>query len=61
MDLGEKEIETLKSIKKLSVEDAIPSSAFATDEAKKELNKIKEIKKKCGQRKTTLQIKKKYI
>ena len=44
-DQGEKAIETLKSIKKLSVEDAIPNSAFGTDEAKEELNKIKEIKK----------------
>ena len=44
-DQGEKAIDTLKSIKKLSVEDAIPNSAFATDEAKEELNKIKEIKK----------------
>ena len=44
-DQGKKEIETLKSIKKLSVEDAIPNSAFAIDEAKEELNKIKEIKK----------------
>ena len=42
-DQGEKQIETLKSIKKLSAEDTIPNSAFATDEAKGELNKIKEI------------------
>ena len=51
MDLGEKEIETLKSIKKLSVKDAIPNSAFATDEAKEELNKIEEIKKNADREK----------
>ena len=42
-DQGEKQIETLRSIKKISVEDAIPNSAFATDEAKEELNQFKEI------------------
>ena len=44
-DQGEKQIETLKSIKKLSVEDVIPNNAFPTDEANEELNKIKEIEK----------------
>ena len=44
-DQAERQIETLKSIRKLSVEDVIPNSTFATDEANEELNKIKEIEK----------------
>ena len=44
-DQVEKQIENLRSIKKLSVEDAIPNSAFATDEAKEELNKTEETEK----------------
>ena len=44
-DQGETQIETLRSIKKLSVKDVIPNSPFATDEAKEELNKIKETEK----------------
>ena len=50
-DHGEKQIKTLKSIKKLSVEDVIPNSAFATDEANEELNKIKEIEKNVNREK----------
>ena len=50
-DQGEKQIKTLKSIKKLSVEDVIPNSAFATDEANEELNKIKEIEKNVNREK----------
>ena len=45
-------LNTLKSDNnKLTIEEAIPSSAFANDEAKEEFNKIKEIEKKCRQRK----------
>ena len=50
-DQGEKQIETLRSIKKLSVKDVIPNSPFATDEAKEELNKIKEIEKNVDREK----------
>ena len=49
-DQGETQIETLRSIKKLSVKDAIPNSPFATDEAKEELNKIKEIERMCTEK-----------
>ena len=40
-----KAINTLKSNEKLAIEDIIPKSAFANEEAKKELDKIKEIEK----------------
>ena len=50
-DHGEKQTETLRSIKKLSVIDAIPNSVFAIDEAGKELNKIKEIEKNVDREK----------
>ena len=50
-DQGEKQIKTLKSIKKLSVEDVIPNSAFTTDEANEELNKLKEIEKNVNREK----------
>ena len=45
-DQGEKQVEalnTFKSDNKLTIEDAIPKNAFNNDEAKKELDKIKEI------------------
>ena len=35
----------------------VPQRAFTNDEAKEEFKKIKEIEKKCGQRKIILQIK----
>ena len=65
-DQGEKQVKTLITLKsdnnnKLTIEDVIPKSIFASDEAKEELNKIKEIEKKCRQRKITLQSKWKYI
>ena len=65
-DQGEKQVKTLNTLKsdnnnKLTIEDVIPKSIFASDEAKEELNKIKEIEKKCRQRKITLQSKWKYI
>ena len=56
-DQGKKLVDalnTLKSISQLTIEDAIPKNALINDEAKKELDKIKEIEKKCGQRKINL-------
>ena len=50
-DQAERQTETLKSIRKLSVEDVIPNSTFATDEANEELNKIKEIEKNVNREK----------
>ena len=47
-DQGKKQVEasnTLKSNDKLTIEDVIPKSALNNDEAKKELDKIKEIEK----------------
>ena len=48
-DQGEKQVEALKTFKsdneKLTIEDVIPKSALINDEAKKELDKIKEIEK----------------
>ena len=46
LDEGQKQVEalnTLKSNNQLTIEDAIPKSTLNTDEAKKELDKIKEI------------------
>ena len=46
---GEKQVKTLNTLKsdnnKLTIEDVIPKSVFANDEAKEEFNKIKEIEK----------------
>ena len=45
-DQGEKQVEALNTFKsdhKLTIEEAIPKSAFNNEEAKKELDKIKEI------------------
>ena len=56
-DQGKKLVDalnTLKSNSQLTIEDAIPKNALINDEAKKELDKIKEIEKKCGQRKINL-------
>ena len=56
-DQGEKQVEalnTLKSSNKLAIENVIPKNALINDETKKELDKIKEIEKKCRQRKVNL-------
>ena len=48
-DEGQKQVEalnTLKSNNQLTIEDVIPKNALNNDEAKKELDKIKEIEKK---------------
>ena len=56
-DQGEKQVKALNTLKsdynKLTIKDAIQKSAFAGDEAKEEINKIKEIEKK-RQRKINL-------
>ena len=48
-DQGQKQVEALNTLKsnneKLTIEDVIPKNAFNNDEAKKELDKIKEIEK----------------
>ena len=48
-DQGEKQVEALNTFKynnkKLTIEDVIPKSALNNDEAKQELDKIKEIEK----------------
>ena len=48
-DQGQKQVQALKTFKsdnkKLTIEDMIPKSALNNDEAKKELDKIKEIEK----------------
>ena len=48
-DQGQKQVEALNTFKsdneKLTIEDVIPKSALNNDEAKKELDKIKEIEK----------------
>ena len=47
-DQGKKQVEalnTLKSNNQLTIEDVIPKNALNNDEAKKELDKIKEIEK----------------
>ena len=60
-DQGKKQFDTLNTLKsdnnkelEIKNEDIIPKSAFASDEAKEELNKILKIEKKCGQRKISL-------
>ena len=60
-DQGKKKVEALntlnisKSNNQLTIEDVIPNDALKNNEAKKELDKIKEIEKKCRQRKINLQ------
>ena len=47
-DQGQKQVEalnTLKSNDQLTIEDVIPKNALNNDEAKKELDKIKELEK----------------
>ena len=47
-----KHLNTLKSDNnKLTIENVIPKSVFANDEAKEEFNKIKEIEKNVGREK----------
>ena len=56
-DQGEKQIEalnTFKSNNQLTTEDVVPKNTLNNDEAKKELNKIEEIEKKCRHRKISL-------
>ena len=53
-DQGKKQVEalnTLKSNNQLTIEDVIPKNALNNDEAKKELDKIKEIEKNIGRKK----------
>ena len=58
---GKKQFDALNTLKcdnnkKLEIknEEIMPESAFASDEAKKEINKTLKIKKKCRQRKISL-------
>ena len=47
-DQGQKQVATLNTLKsnnQLKIEDAIPKDSLSNDEAKKELDKIKEIEK----------------
>ena len=60
-DQGQKQVDALNTLKsdnnkelEIKDEDIVPKSAFASDEAKEELNKILKIEKKCGQRKISL-------
>ena len=56
-DQGKKQVEALNTLKSnihLTIEDVIPNDALNNDEAKKELDKIKEIEKKCRQREISL-------
>ena len=55
-DQGKKQVEalnTLKSNKQLTIEDVIPNDALNNDEARKELDKIKEIEKSADREKLT--------
>ena len=61
-DQGKKQVDALNTLKsdsnnkKLEIknEDIIPESAFASDEAREEINKTLKIEKKCRQRKIIL-------
>ena len=56
-DQGKLQVQALNTLKpnnQLTIEDLIPKGALNNDEAKKELDKIKEIEKKCTQRKINL-------
>ena len=56
-DQGKKQVEalnTLKSNNQLTIEDVIPKNTLNNDEAKKELNKIKEIEKNVDREKINL-------
>ena len=53
-DQGKKQVEalnTLKSNNQLTIEDAIPKNALNNDEAKKDLDKIKEIEQNVDREK----------
>ena len=54
-DQGEKQIKAVNTLKsdnnKLTIEDVIPKSVFANDEAKEEFNKTKEIEEKVDREK----------
>ena len=54
-DQGEKQVKALNTLKsdnnKLTIEDVIPKSVFANNEAEEEFNKIKEIEKKVDREK----------
>ena len=53
-DQGQKQVDalnTLKSDNQLKIEDVIPKNALINDEAKKELDKIKEIEKNMNRKK----------
>ena len=62
-DQGEKQVEALNTFKsdnkKITIEDVIPKSAFNNDEAKKELDKIKEIENNIDREKLIYKSKKK--
>ena len=56
-DQGKKQVEalnTLKSNNQLTIEDVIPKNTLNNDEAKKKLNKIKEIEKNVDREKINL-------
>ena len=64
-DQGKKQVDDLNTLKsdnnnnnnnkiKIKNEDIIPESAFASDEAREEINKTLKIEKKCRQRKIIL-------
>ena len=56
-DQGQEQVEalnTLKSNNQLTIEDVIPKNTLNNDEAKKELNKIKEIEKNVDREKINL-------
>ena len=58
-DQGQKQVEalnTLKSNNQLTIEDVIPKNALNNDEAKKELDKIKEIEKNVDREKLIYEI-----
>ena len=53
-DQGKKQVDTLNTLKsnnQLTIEDVIPKNALNNDEAKKELDKIKEIEKNVDREK----------
>ena len=50
-DQGEKQVEAIKSHKKIAIDDVILESAFSNKEANDELNKIKELEKKVNREK----------
>ena len=53
-DQGQKQVEALNNLKsnnKLTIEDVIPENALNNDEAKKELDKTKEIEKNVDREK----------